>query len=389
MAKGRVKTQPRATTRPKAQVPPQVQASPTGPVLPETPPTTATRLTTQTSTDTCVSLGIDLGTSRSAIVTSNGVRHAIESYVGWPVDAIARTVVPKPILIGREALDHRLMLDLRRPLEAGYIKEGSDKDVAAVRELLRYLLTRAGIEPDDPHRPTVRAVVGVPACALAGKHQLLRNAVTGLVDHVKLVPEPFAVAYGLEALRHTLVIDIGAGTTDFCVLHGRYPTDEELQTVAMAGDTVDTELATLVHARYPDAQVSIHMARAWKEQWGFVGEAPHRVQVTVPIQGLPTQVDITEEMRRACELLLPPLTHAMRELLGRVEPEYQAQVRANIILAGGSSQLVGLRDSLHQALAHVGGGQVAVVVDPDFAGAVGGLALAVEADEADWDVLVP
>ena len=31
-------------------------------------------------------VGIDLGTSRSAISASNGERHVVESYVGWPID---------------------------------------------------------------------------------------------------------------------------------------------------------------------------------------------------------------------------------------------------------------------------------------------------------------
>ena len=332
-------------------------------------------------------MGIDLGTSRSSVVASNGARHVIESYVGWPVDAIARRVVNKPFLIGREALDNRLMLDLHRPLEAGYIKEGSDKDIEAVQELLRHLLTLAGVEYANATRPRVHAVIGVPARAMAGQQQHLRNAVQGIVDQVLIVPEPFAVAYGLGALLHTMIIDIGAGTTDFCVLHGRYPTEEERETLSVAGDTIDDALAKLVHERYPDAQFSLPMARAWKEAGSFVGEAAARVIVTVPTHARPTQVDITEEMRRACELLLPPITHTMCALLARVEPEYQEQVRQQIILAGGSSQIAGLRASLEHALLQVGGGQVTVVEDPVFAGSHGGLTLALEAAEADWEAL--
>lgn len=354
---------PKATTQPKA-----------------TPP--------ESPLPTPLYMGIDLGTSRSSVVASNGHRHVVESYVGWPVDAIARRVVNKPFLIGREALDNRLMLDLHRPLEAGYLKEGSDQDVEAVRELLRYLLNLAGVEFDDPSRLAVHAVIGVPARALAGQQQHLRNAVQGIVDQVMIVPEPFAVAYGLGALVHTMIIDIGAGSTDFCVLHGRYPTEEERETLSVAGDAVDEDLAKRVHERYPDAQFSIPMARAWKEQWSFVGEAPQRVIVTAPTNGRPTQVDITEEMRGACELLLPPITQTMCELLARVDPEYQEQVRQHIILAGGSSQIGGLQASLEQALSQVGGGQVEVVEDPVYAGAYGGLSLALEAVEADWEIPV-
>jgi hypothetical protein len=87
-------------------------------------------------------VGIDLGTSRSAISTSQGKRFMIESYVGWPVDMVARKVLKRPILIGQEAIENRSMLELHRPLESGLLKEGSDKDQQAVRQLLSHLLKK-------------------------------------------------------------------------------------------------------------------------------------------------------------------------------------------------------------------------------------------------------
>jgi rod shape-determining protein MreB len=40
-------------------------------------------------------VGIDLGTSRSSISASNGERHVIDSYVGWPLDMVARKLIQK------------------------------------------------------------------------------------------------------------------------------------------------------------------------------------------------------------------------------------------------------------------------------------------------------
>ena len=65
-------------------------------------------------------VGIDLGTSRSSISASNGERHVVDSYVGWPIDMVARKLVKKSGLVGRDALDNRPMLDLRRPLERAF-----------------------------------------------------------------------------------------------------------------------------------------------------------------------------------------------------------------------------------------------------------------------------
>src|SRR5687767_15774822 len=104
-------------------------------------------------------VGIDLGTSRSSISASNGERHVVDSYVGWPLDMVVRKILKKPFVIGREALDNRSMLDLRRPLERGVIKDGSERDEVAVRELLRHLISIIGIKEKAKNGSLVRAVV--------------------------------------------------------------------------------------------------------------------------------------------------------------------------------------------------------------------------------------
>ncbi|MGH7319796.1 MAG: rod shape-determining protein [Candidatus Rokuibacteriota bacterium] len=336
-----------------------------------------------TRTPEALHVGIDLGTSRSAITASNGGRHVVESYVGWPVDMVARKIVRKPILLGREALDNRPMLELHRPLEHGLIKEGSEKDEAAVRELLRHLLSLAG----GQDRQKVRAVVGVPAEALRVSKQRLRNAVSGLADALMIVSEPFAVAYGLDTLLHTMIIDIGAGTTDFCVMNGRYPGDEDQRTLTNAGDSVDEQLTTLVRTRQPDARFSVYMVREWKEKGSFVGEPKGPVVVTVQVGAKSVALDITPEMGRACGSLVAPIAETMLDLLARVEPDYQEKVRNNVVLAGGGSQIPGLTDSLEKVLMDVGGGKVRAVDDPIFAGSNGSLSIAQDASEADWEQL--
>jgi rod shape-determining protein MreB len=332
-------------------------------------------------------VGIDLGTSRSSISASNGERHVVDSYVGWPVDMVARKLVQKPVLVGREALDNRSMLDLRRPLERGIIREGSDKDEEAVLELLRHLMALAGLEQNGKARPKVRAVVGVPAEAFRVSRQRLRAAMQGLADSIMLVSEPFAVAYGLDALLHAMIIDIGAGTADLCIMQGRYPAEEDQRTLPDAGDAVDEQLAKMFRERHADAQFSMHMIREWKEQWSFVGEPTRRVVVTVPVRGKVTEFDITDEMRAACESIVPPITETAMDLMAKVEPEYQHKVRNNVILAGGSSLIPGLPDLIDRALSELGGGRTSVAKEPIFAGSDGGLAIARDASSADWERL--
>src|SRR6476469_407315 len=333
-------------------------------------------------------VGIDLGTSRSAISASNGERFVVESFVGWPADMVAKKVLKRSVLIGHEAVANRTMLDLHRPLERGLLKEGSDKDVEAVRELLKHLLRLVGVSSNGrTDASNVRAVVGVPAAALRTNKQYLRNSMKGIVDSLMIVSEPFAVAYGLDALLNTMIIDIGAGTTDFCVMKGRYPTEEDQRTLTIAGDSIDAHLLKLIEERYPQANVTIFMVREWKEKFSFVGEPGQRALVTAPVQGVPTELDITNEIKAACDTLLGPTIETMLDLLSRVEPEFQEKVRNHIILYGGGGLIRNLPNALEAALKQVGGGRVTYMEDPLFIGSDGGLALALDAPETDWEKL--
>jgi len=332
-------------------------------------------------------VGIDLGTSRSALSTSSQEHVVVDSYVGWPADLVARKILKRKVLVGREAIDNRTMVDLRRPLEHGLVKEGSEKDVEAVRELIRHLLSVASQKRNKDSGP-VRAVLGVPAAALRTNKQHLREALDGLFDKLIIVSEPFAVAYGLDALLHSLIIDIGAGTTDFCVMKGRYPTDEDQRTLTVAGDSIDAHLQHLIRQRHPDADFSIFMVREWKERFAFVGDPPGEpVVVTVPVRGTPTEIDITADMRTACEALVPPIVETMFDLLANVAPEFQERVRRNVRVSGGGGLIRNLGPKLQCALQQIGGVAVTVVEEPTFLGSDGCLAIGLDAPESDWEKL--
>jgi rod shape-determining protein MreB len=332
-------------------------------------------------------VGIDLGTSQSAIETSAGEKKVVDSYVGWPVDAVARKILKREVLFGQDAVDNRTMLEVHRPLERGLLKEGSDKDQQAIRELLSHLLDLGGAPEVRKSGGKVRAVVGVPAEALRVNKQHVRQAMSGLVDGLIIVSEPFAVAYGLDALLHAMVVDVGAGTTDFCVMKGRYPTEEDQRTLTNAGDWVDEQLHTLLGERHPGISVSIHTVRDWKEKFSFIGKPPGKITVNVPIGGKPSEIDITEEVREACENLGPPVAEAMLDLIAAVESEYQETVRNNVILAGGTSRMPGFGQFLEKSMDEFGGGKVRVVKDPVYVGANGGLVLAQDAPKSDWEKL--
>ena len=328
-----------------------------------------------------LTVGIDLGTSRSAIVASNNKKKWVESYVGWPKDFIAKKVVGAPILYGEKAIQHRLSLDLYRPLKNGVIKEGTARDEEAVKELINYLVSLVQSKSDVEK---VRAVVGVPAESLKANKLALKKAVAESAQSLLVVSEPFAVAYGINALDNAMVIDIGAGTVDFCIMHGAVPTEDDQRTVLTAGDYIDQQLYNFMKERYPQSDFNLNMVRRFKEEFSFVGVPEKDVEVEMPVDGRPTIHNIPEEMRRACESILPAIVESMLELIAKFDPEYQDAIRSNVILAGGGSQIAGLANYLEKVLSEYGQSKVQIVQDPLFGGAEGALALAMDMPEEYW-----
>ena len=325
-------------------------------------------------------VGIDLGTSRSAVVASNGQRAWAESYVGWPKDFVARKMLGRDVLFGEEAVRHRLSLDLVRPLENGVIQDGTAREQEAVRELVRHLIE--AVRPADGQ--PVRAAVGVPAEALRQNKLAIREAVGSHADALMIVSEPFAVAYGLDALDGAMVIDIGAGTADFCVMHGTMPGEDDQRTLTLAGDYVDAQLLRLLEERYPQARFSETTLRQLKERSAFVGEPEGRLSLRGADVAQLSDYDVTDAMRQACESIVPALVETAVDLLSRYEPDFQEAVRKNIYLAGGGGQIRGLAEMFEAQLSPSGPSRVHVVDDPLFGGAEGGLALAQEMPSEYW-----
>ena len=331
--------------------------------------------------DETLLIGIDLGTSRSAISADNGEKIWVESYVGWPKDFIARKVVGKPVLFGEEALKHRLSLDMFRPLKNGVIKEGTARDEEAVKELIRHLISL--VHPSESETK-IRAVVGVPAESLKVNKVALNKAVSEFAEALFVVSEPFAVAYGVGALDNAMVIDIGAGTVDFCIMHGTVPSEDDQRSILTAGDYVDQHLFTLLKENYPEADFNLNMVRRFKEQHSFVGKVDKNVEVLIPVEGRPTPHNITDEVKRACESILPAMVESALELIAKFDPEYQDTIRNNIILAGGGSQIRGISEYFEKAIGEYGPTKVRIVDDPLFSGANGALELAKEMPDEYW-----
>jgi rod shape-determining protein MreB len=326
-------------------------------------------------------IGIDLGTFRSVMVSSDSHEEEELTVIGTPKDPIARNFLKRDVLFGEEALKNRLALNLFRPLEHGVIKD-TNEDRDFIAHFITHLISLS--DPEDYDR--VVAVIGAPAEASYVDKTAIFDAAAGTVNAAMIISEPFAVAYALDMLEHTLVIDIGAGTTDLCRVYGTIPTPEDQMHTEYAGDYVDRKIIEEVQSKYSGAQITKDMARRWKEQHSFVStstpDAP--IMVDFSIEGKAMTLDITDCVQKACESIVDPIVENVKKLISSSNPEYQDAFRRNMILAGGGSGISGLGAMIERKLSDLGDVSVHVVDDPVRLGAMGGLRLAMEVPEEMW-----
>jgi rod shape-determining protein MreB len=338
-------------------------------------------------------VGIDLGTSHTAISSSNGARAVFESIVGYPKDVVSRKLLKQDVLYGEDALKNRLALKMYRPLERGAIKYSEDAagahadDIEGNLEAARALVKRA-VELANP-RPgeLVYGVVGCPAQASIKNKQTIIEIARSVLDSVVICSEPFSVAYGLDMLTDCLVIDIGAGTTDLCRMKGAMPDEDDQITLPVAGDFLDQELFKLFKERCQGASFTINMVKEIKEKHSFVTESAEPVIVTFPVKGKPQQFDVTAEIRKGLRTIIPPICEAVDKLVGSFDPEFQGRLRNNVLLAGGGSTIHGLDIAIEEALEDFGGGKVTRVEEPVYAGANGALKIAYDMPLETWEQL--
>ncbi len=328
-------------------------------------------------------VGIDLGTSRTAVMCNRGRKRAVRSVVGYPKDLIGVKLLGAPYVVGETAYQNRSYLDLRYPLEDGVLREYSERDIEVARHLLVHAIELAEPEEDDE----VCAVIGVPARASVANRSTLLKVAQDLVDVALVVSEPFMVAYGQGKLVNSLVIDIGAGTVDICALKGQVPAPEDQATMSKAGNFIDDRLMGAIQERYPEVQMNANVACAIKEAYAFVGPPPGKIEVQLRAGGKPAMYDITDQVRVACEALLPDILENMENLIRGFPPEDQGEVLQNIVIAGGGSRIKGLDAMIAERMREYGEVSVTLVGDPLYDGCAGALKLALELPPKYWDQL--
>ena len=136
-----------------------------------------------------------------------------------------------------------------------------------------------------------------------------------------IISEPFAVAYALDRIEHTMVIDIGAGTTDICRVYGTIHGPDDQVHTGHAGDYVDNQIIVEIQKKYNGAQVTKDMARRWRRVTPSSRSLRQKpVIVDFPIDGKAMSLDITDCIARACESIVEPIIENVKELIANSNP---------------------------------------------------------------------
>jgi rod shape-determining protein MreB len=366
----------------------------------ETSSATSPSSTAASSTRSALRVGIDLGTNTSVVLASRDgdslplEQDMVRTVVGFPKAGIIPGILPSDneTVFGDEAIQFRLHLDLKWPLHEGFVQ-----DVEVCRlftQRLRQLIDSAGSEK-------LWGVVGAPANTSAQRQKEIRSAMVGVLDRILIVPEPFLAAMGLredpgfqksageaDPTKHSLIVDIGAGTTDLCLVRGYFPTSEDQISFPKAGNFVDEKLVSTIGRRYPDVNLTRVTITQLKEGNSFVSGSGSKAVVKVYVDGRPQSLDFTEIMQEACDSLVDPIVKGIKELFKRCDSDSIVNVMQNIIVTGGGSEIQGLAERVQETL-HAEGYDCARTLKPsDYKRLVahGALRIAENVREDQWQV---
>ncbi|HRH55728.1 MAG TPA: rod shape-determining protein [Candidatus Paceibacterota bacterium] len=305
-------------------------------------------------------IGIDLGTGNTLVyVRGRGI------VIAEPTAATVNEKTGQIVAVGASA---KAMLGKTpphiravRPLSHGVIS-----DFEVTEELLAYFINKAQGGRSRLFGP--RVVVGVPTGVTNVESRAVRDAaMTAGAREVYILEEPMAGAIGaklpvMEAVG-TMVLDIGAGTTDIAVIAlGGSVAGKSSQ---VAGDRFNENITDYVRSEF---QLAIGEKTAEDTKVAIGAVLPLDVALEKAVRGrdlatgLPREILLTDShVREALAPSMEALMEAMKEVIEKTPPELLSDVlERGVTVFGGGALLRGLPEQLAKML----GVPVHVASDP-------------------------
>jgi rod shape-determining protein MreB len=229
-----------------------------------------------------------------------------------------------------------------RPMAGGVIA-----DFDTTERMLSYFIRKAH-NRGSLVRP--RIVISVPSCIT----QVERNAVRESAEaagarEVYLIKEPMAAAIGAELPitepTSNVVVDIGAGTTEVCVIS--MASSVFSRSVRVGGDSMDEAISHHLRRKYR-LLIGLQIAEFIKVTVGtaYLTDEPEEIEVKGRdlATGIPRILTIDSEVvRDAISEQVAAIVHTVRAALEQMPPELSADlVDKGIVLTGGGALLKNL-----------------------------------------------
>ena len=318
-------------------------------------------------------IGIDLGTSKTVIFSSSKVVLELPNAV--TVDAETW----EPIYFGEKAKqtlgrtpDSLVCVS---PIERGAI---ADYDIAEAM-LKNYMQKAFG---NKILRPRIMATL--PAGLTELQHHSLANVVESAGGrNISVIEGPLAIAFGLgldfSSPHGTLIVDIGAGTTDIAVVSmGGIAACESLKTASL---DLDAQIIRYVRKEY-NIEIGPLTAEDIKIKIGTAQKRDIEVAIIAKgrnvFTGLPESFEISSaEVYEAIIDTVDAICDGIRQVLNKTNPDLVADImKDGLYLAGGGSLLAGLKEKISEYI----GVKVNTMEDPAYS-VVKGAAVALKKKE--------
>ncbi len=284
-------------------------------------------------------IGIDLGTSKTVIFSSSKVVLELPNIV--TVDSETY----EPLYFGEKAKQTLGRtpdsLTCISPIERGVI---ADYDIAE-NMIKNYMEQAFG---NKILRPRIMATL--PPGLTELQHHSLANAVESAGGrNISVIESPLAIAFGLgldfETPHGTLIVDIGAGTTDIAVISlGGIASCESFKTASL---DFDANITKYIRKEY-NIEIGPLTAEAIKMKIGSAVERDLEIAMVAKgrnvFSGLPECFEITTaEVYEAIIDAVDSICDAIRRVLQNTDPDLVADITEDgLYLAGGGSMLYGM-----------------------------------------------
>ncbi len=292
-------------------------------------------------------IAIDFGTSKTILLSNNKI------LLEQPSVATVDTETWEPVCFGDVA--YNMIGRTPDSLTTVFpLKRGVISDYKVAEKMLRhYMKTALGRKVFKP-----RAMVSVPIKVTTLQHRSVANvAQTAGSRNVCMIEAPVAAALGMGVdftkPVGTLVVDIGAGTTDIAVISmGGLATSTSLNVASL---DFDAAIIKYVKKEY-NIIIGDLTAEAIKKQIGCVIKRPVSLVMSAKgvdvITSLPCTFEISsEDVYNATKDISESICIGIRQVIESAEPDLVSDIMTNgLYLTGGGSQIFGMSKLLEENL---------------------------------------